>query len=46
MIFGADFGGRVTGYFQHRDAGFAGTGSYTADEINQFGGPFRSVWTG
>ncbi len=36
--FGADFGGRVTGYYQHRDAGFAGTGSYTADEINQFGG--------
>ena len=35
--FGADFGGRVTGYFQHRDAGFAGTGSYTADEVNQFG---------
>jgi len=35
--FGADFAGRASGYFQHRDAGFAGTGSYTADEINQFG---------
>jgi len=35
---GVDFNGRATGYFQHRNAGFAGSGSYTADDINQFGG--------
>lgn len=36
--FGADFAGRATGYFEHRDAGFAGSGSYSADDVNQFGG--------
>jgi hypothetical protein len=36
--FGMDFGGRANAYYQHRDAGFAGIGSYTADEVNQLGG--------
>ena len=36
--FGLPIKARATAYYQHRDAGFAGTSSYTADEINQIGG--------
>ena len=36
--FGTDFNGTASGYYQHRDAGFSGAGSYTADEINELGG--------
>ena len=36
--FGLEFKGKASGYYQHRDAGFAGVGAYTADEVNQLGG--------
>ena len=31
-------GGVATGYYQHRDAGFAAPGQYTANELDQMGG--------
>ena len=36
--FGLPVKARATAYYQHRDAGFAGTAAYTADEVNQIGG--------
>ncbi len=33
----SQIGGVLTAYYQHRDAGFAAPGQYTANEIDQFG---------